>query len=491
MNLENVVDLYIRVSTSEQADEGYSIDEQESRLRAYCTAMGFTIHKVHIDPGFSGATLNRPGIKNVIYDIKSHKIRKVLVWKLDRLSRSQKDTLILLEDIFLANNCDFISLMESFDTSTALGRCIIGILAAFAQMERENIKTRTMMGKKARIKEGHFSGSHCPIGYDFIHGSNDLKINEYTSSMIKEVYARFLSGESIKSISEYMLNTYGDNLYSWGNNTAVRRVLSNPVYMGKVRDNDVLYDGIHESIISEQDWYSASMLLEHNKAIDKRSYFFKTSSGNADNLLTGLLFCGDCGARMYARKVSIKTKRYICHSVARTSKAMIKSDCCTNRLHPYTVEQLDSIIIDEILNLSLNKNYFDEMVDELCDVSTNEISVYEERICEIDTQIERLLNLFQTGIIELSDISTRIGKLKEEKEKLISNIKCIKGNEPSMPVEQAWKHINSFASAVESNSVEDIHRIVHSLIDKIVVLNNDITIYWAFSSISNKHTVST
>ncbi len=487
INLENVVDLYIRVSTSEQADEGYSIDEQESRLRSYCIAMGFSIHKVHIDPGFSGATLNRPGIKNVISDIKSHKIKKVLVWKLDRLSRSQKDTMILLEDVFLANDCDFISLMESFDTSSPLGRCIIGVLAAFAQMERENIKARTMMGKKARIKEGHFSGSHCPIGYDFIQGCNDLKINEYTSSMIKEVYARFLSGESINSISEYMLNTYSDNLYSWGNNTAVRRILSNPVYMGKVRDNDDLYDGIHESIISEQDWYAASMILEHNKAIDKRSYSF----GNADNLLTGLLFCGDCGARMYARKVSSKTKRYVCHSVARTSKAMIKSDCCTNRLHPYTVEQLDSIIIDEILSLSLNEDYFEEIVDELCEFPNNEISMYEERISEIDTQIERLLNLFQTGIIELSDVSTRIGKLKEEKEKLISNIKVIKNNEPSMQVEQAWKHITSFSSAVESNSVEDIHRIIHSLIDKIVVLNNDVTIYWAFSSISNKHTVST
>ena len=163
-NLENVVDLYIRVSTTEQAEEGYSVGEQEARLRAYCSAMGFTVNAVHIDPGFSGATLDRPGINQVIKDVQGGYVKKVIVWKLDRLSRSQKDMLILLEDVFLENSCDFVSLMESFDTSTPFGRCVIGILAAFAQMERENIRLRTTMGRVAKIRKGHFSGSHAPLG---------------------------------------------------------------------------------------------------------------------------------------------------------------------------------------------------------------------------------------------------------------------------------------------------------------------------------------
>ena len=156
--LDNVVDLYIRVSSTEQAEEGYSVGEQEARLRNYSAAMGYTIHAVHVDPGFSGASLHRPGIQRVIEDVNNGSCKKVIVWKLDRLSRSQKDTLILLEDVFLANDCHFISLMESFDTSTPFGRCIVGILAAFAQMERENIKLRTTMGRQARIRAGHFHG---------------------------------------------------------------------------------------------------------------------------------------------------------------------------------------------------------------------------------------------------------------------------------------------------------------------------------------------
>ena len=143
----DMVDLYIRVSTTEQAMEGYSVAEQEKRLRQYAGAMGYKIYKVHIDAGFSGASLDRPAIREVIRDVQAGLVNKVIVWKLDRLSRSQKDVLIMLEDVFLANGCDFISMMESFDTTTAFGRAIVGILAAFSQLERENIKERTTMGR--------------------------------------------------------------------------------------------------------------------------------------------------------------------------------------------------------------------------------------------------------------------------------------------------------------------------------------------------------
>lgn len=477
--LENIVDLYIRVSTNEQAEEGYSVGEQEERLRAYCAAYGYIINAVHIDPGFSGATLERPGIKKVIADVRAGRCKKVIVWKLDRLSRSQKDTLILLEDVFLANDCNFVSLMESFDTSTPFGRCIVGILAAFAQMERENIKIRTQMGRQARIKEGYFHGSHAPIGYKFAPGSNNLLVDPYTAKMVCEVFHRFISGESINSISKYMLKTYGDNQYDWGNNTAVRRVLKNPVYMGYVTLGKDTYKGLHEPIVSETDWWLAAAILEHNKAQDKRSYAFKAGNNTADNLLTGLLFCGDCGARMYARKVSKDKKKYICHSVARTSAAMIKSDNCTNRLHPYTVPELDALVIGEIKKLSLDRSYFDTMVAELREDNPEEIEAMEERLEEIDRQIDRLLNLYQSGIIELSEIQDRITDLKEEKEKVQANIEGERDT-ASLPIDIAWDNITSLPAVMESGDTEAIHRIIHTLVDKVVVLNNDLTIYWSF-----------
>ncbi len=480
-NLENVADLYIRVSTTEQAEEGYSVEEQEAKLRAYCQAMGFKINNICVDPGFSGATMERPGLKELITDAQRGRCKKILVWKLDRLSRSQKDTLILLEDIFLANNCDFISIMESFDTSTPFGRCIVGILAAFAQMERDNIRIRTTMGRIAKIRKGYFSGSHAPTGYKFKEGCNELLVDPYTSIMVREVFRLFLDGTGLSSIGRYMLDKYGASQYDWGKNTAIRRILSNPVYMGKVQLNGELFDGIHEAIISEPDWYVAAALLEHNRSIDKRSYRFASGTpGRGDNLLTGLLFCGDCGARMYARKVSKTKKKYICHSVARTSPAMIKSDNCSNRLHPYTVEELDALVVSEIKKLSVDRSYFDSMVEKCRDETPTDFSTLREREAEVDKQIDRLLNLYQTGLVDLEEISPRLGTLKEEKEKLQQNLLSVDSAKAHASLDSAWEELQVFSAIVDSGDLEATQRLIHSLIDKIVVLNNNVTIYWSF-----------
>ena len=148
------VALLARVSTQEQAINGHSIGEQIERMHKYCDAMGWTVYKEYTDAGYSGANTDRPALQRMIRDIKAGKINKVLVYKLDRLSRSQKDTLYLIEDVFLANNTDFVSMSENFDTSTPFGRAMIGILAVFAQLEREQIKERMQMGKEARAKEG-------------------------------------------------------------------------------------------------------------------------------------------------------------------------------------------------------------------------------------------------------------------------------------------------------------------------------------------------
>lgn len=115
---------YVRVSTREQAEKGYSVSEQQERLKAYCLAKDWVVAQVITDPGFSGAKLERPGMQQLISLVQTKKCDAVLVWKLDRLSRSQKDTLYLIEDVFLKNGCAFVSMNENFDTSTAFGRAM-------------------------------------------------------------------------------------------------------------------------------------------------------------------------------------------------------------------------------------------------------------------------------------------------------------------------------------------------------------------------------
>ena len=183
--------LYIRVSTQEQAQEGYSVGEQKERLVAYCKAHDWLIVEIYVDPGYSGSNLNRPGIQKLIADIKRCDI--VLVYKLDRLSRYQRDTLYLIEDVFLPNNADFVSVQESFDTSTPFGKAMIGLLAVFAQLEREQIKERTKMGRVARAKSGlHHGGGYIPIGYNYENGK--LIINPYEAEQVRKIYEWYLGG---------------------------------------------------------------------------------------------------------------------------------------------------------------------------------------------------------------------------------------------------------------------------------------------------------
>lgn len=157
---------YVRVSTDHQR-ENYSISEQTSRLQAFCQAKDITIGKIYTDGGYSGGNLNRPALREMLSHLKEYDV--VIVYKLDRLSRSQKDTLLLIEDYFLASKVDFISVCENFDTSTPLGRAMIGMLSVFAQLEKDQITERFTMGRIARAKNGYYhGGSTAPTGYDYV-----------------------------------------------------------------------------------------------------------------------------------------------------------------------------------------------------------------------------------------------------------------------------------------------------------------------------------
>lgn len=465
--------LYIRVSTTEQALEGYSVDEQIARLKNYCQAFGIKIYKVVVDPGYSGSSLDRPGIQEVIRDVRAKRAQKVIVWKLDRLSRSQKDTLIMLEDVFLENDCDFVSMMESFDTSTPFGRAIVGILAAFAQLERENIRERTTMGRVARIAKGYYSGSHAPLGYHFKPGCNDLIVDDYEAVIVREIFSSFLAGKSINGIGAAMAEKYGS--VRKFNGTMIRRILRNSVYIGKVRVNDVLYDGVHEPLISETDFYMVAAVMEYNQQIYKQCE-------RSESLLTGLIWCGDCGARMHPKRITsgYPLRRYVCYSVSRTRKSMIRKENCSNRLHPYTQEELEDIIKGEVIKLAVDDAYLREIITEDTGPGPiDEAELFEERLAEVSKQMKKLIDLYQIGAVELSDIQVNLGELKREKETLQNNIYAAKENPtPQSDVIRSYAH--SFKEAVEKGDDETVRQIVRMLINKVIVLNEDIEIQWSF-----------
>ena len=161
------VALYARVSTEQQIDN-YRIPLQKERMKAFCVSKGWTDITEYVDGGYSGSNLNRPALQQLQKDIEHQKINAVIVYRLDRLSRSQRDTLFLIEEMFLPNNVEFISISETIDTSTPFGRAMIGGMSVFAQLERETITERLRSGRFKMVRdEGLWAGGSdaSPYGY--------------------------------------------------------------------------------------------------------------------------------------------------------------------------------------------------------------------------------------------------------------------------------------------------------------------------------------
>ncbi|EAD5637481.1 TPA: recombinase family protein, partial [Listeria monocytogenes] len=186
--------IYIRVSTQEQV-ENYSIQAQTEKLTALCRSKDWDVYDIFIDGGYSGSNMNRPALNEMLS--KLHEIDAVVVYRLDRLSRSQRDTITLIEEYFLKNNVEFVSLSETLDTSSPFGRAMIGILSVFAQLERETIRDRMVMGKIKRIEAGLplTTAKGRTFGYDVI--DTKLYINEEEAKQLQLIYDIFEEEQSI------------------------------------------------------------------------------------------------------------------------------------------------------------------------------------------------------------------------------------------------------------------------------------------------------
>lgn len=187
------VSLYLRVSTDRQAKEGDSLDEQESELRKFCDYRGFHIHKTFIESGKSGGNTNRPEYQKLLADIESKKINAVVVKKLDRLSRSLLDFEQLMTRL-QANEVEFISLRENFDTTTAMGKAMLRVALVFAQLEREQTAERIKDVFAYRAEQGLYNGGVRPFGYDSI--SSELVPHKQERKVIEFIFKLFLELKS-------------------------------------------------------------------------------------------------------------------------------------------------------------------------------------------------------------------------------------------------------------------------------------------------------
>lgn len=482
-----LVGIYTRVSTQEQVN-GYSLGEQEEKLKAYCTARSWTVANVYSDGGFSGGNTNRPALQRMINDIKRKKIELVLVYKLDRLSRSQKDTLNLIEDVFNKYAVNFVSLSENFDTSTPFGKATLGILACFSQLERETIRERMQLGAVARAKDGFFhGGGFIPIGYDYVNG--ELIINEYEAMQVREIYDLFLKGYPITRIRKILASKYTNKYGSWYSESSVRSCLTTPLYYGKVTYAGQQYDGRHEPIVSEETFNKVQerfkQLYENNevKKGSRKTPFMPTQ------LLGGIIWCGNCGARCYTHHINArKTSKlsgwdyYSCYSRLKSNKRMVVDPDC--KAKHWRVEQANQIVIDEILKLQFDDNY----LKEIAKGNADEISVddkrlvIEKRIDEISTQLDRIMDMYQLGAVPLDKIAERIEILNNERNGLESELFALSEETESkkMPLAETRDILKKAKTIFDGDDKDAKRMLIHSLIERVELYEDKVKIYWAF-----------
>ncbi len=445
--------IYIRVSTDAQAEEGYSIDAQKEQLAAYCISKGIKNYEFYIDGGWSGSNIKRPEIQRLIKEAKEHKISHCIVFKLDRLSRSQKDTLYLIEDIFIPNDVSFVSINETLDTSTPMGKLMIGILSAFAQLERENIRLRTRMGMKERVKAGYWmGGGRTPFGYDYDKNLKILVPNE-DAEKVRQIYKLYLDGYSCQHIANLLGLKY-DRL-------AVQILMRKSNY-GVIEYNGEEYQGLHEPLITKETYDLAMAEMA------KRSVAYTSQS---NYLLTGLLYCGKCGAKMRYQKWDRKTKRakLICYSQQSSRPYLIKDPNCTQP--KIWGDEVENAVLNLLFKLKERPNI--EKQEQPFEKSALEI--LEKQKLETERKIKKLYLLYAESDNEL--LLETINEQKRRLTSIMAQISVESENKITLiSKDNITDIVNNLQDLWGKSSFQQKRNIIKLLVDKIIITDDNIDI---------------
>lgn len=475
----NKVALYVRVSTTSQLEEGYSIEEQKAKLESYCDIKDWHVYKVYTDGGFSGSTTERPALEQLIKDAQSKLFDTVLVYKLDRLSRSQKDTLYLIEDVFLKNDIEFVSLLENFDTSTPFGRAVIGLLSVFAQLEREQIKERMQLGKLGRAKAGKsMMWAKTSYGYDYNKDTGTMTVNEYEALAVKEIYASYLAGMSITKLRDKINEEYPKKP-AWSYRT-IRGILANPVYCGLNQYKGQTFQGTHKAIISLVDFEQTQ------RELAKRQQTAKELSNprpfQAKYMLSGLAQCGYCHAPLKVilgqkRKDGTRFKRYECYQrhPRKTKGVTVYNDNKKCDSGYYEMEPLENFVLEQVVKLQDDPDKIQELFSDDTSPAVDRQAI-QKQIDSLTLKLSKLNDLYLDDRITLDELRTKSADFIKQRNALEDEIKKASTDKQAGKREKIEKLLD--ASSVMDMSYDNQKVIVRELIDKVQVTSDKIVIRW-------------
>lgn len=310
------VAIYTRVSTEDQAREGFSLAVQEEYLLDHAKRMGWEVYKIYSDDE-SGYILDRPALKEMLKDAKAKKFELIITYKLDRFSRKLKDLLNLVDELD-GYGVAYKSATEPFDTTTSAGKLMFQQLGSFAEFERNRIKERVFPGMIKGVQQGNWQGArYAPYGYRYVKEKKLLEVIPEEADIVKLIYTMYLANKTTGDITEYLyIKGYKTRSEGKFNSKLVCDILKNQIYLGKLVWNKCHYDtkqttitrkgyryvrnepskvivaqGRHEAIICQEDFDLVQAKLRRNRrgALHRRNV--------NDYPLTGILYCARCGNR--------------------------------------------------------------------------------------------------------------------------------------------------------------------------------------------------
>ena len=312
--------IYTRKSTEEGLDQEFnSLDAQREAAEAFIQSQRregwIALPELYDDGGYTGGNMDRPALTRLLRAVEAGELDCVVVYKVDRLSRSLLDFTRMLS-LFEKHKVSFVAVTQQFNTSTSLGRLTLNILLSFAQFERELIGERTRDKMSAARRKGKWVGGYPVLGYDIEAGGGRLLVNEEEAKQVRAIYALFEKSPSLLlTLAE--VNRKGWRLKSWTRKTgqfrpggpfainSVRRLLSNIIYTGSIRHKGQAYPGEHAAILAYETWDRVQKIITRPAA---------SIHGRSRNkhlaLLGGLLYCNSCAARMVYSHSTKNNRQY-------------------------------------------------------------------------------------------------------------------------------------------------------------------------------------
>jgi len=420
--------IYTRKSTSEGLEAEFNtLDAQRLAAENYIASQKgegwVALPDEYDDGGFTGGNMDRPALQRLMQDIEAGKVDCIVVYKVDRLSRSLLDFARIINTLN-EHNCSFVSVTQNFSTADSMGRLTLNILLSFAQFEREIIAERTRDKMSAARKQGRWVGGAQVLGYDVHPNGGKLVVNEKEAIIVREIYSCYIELESLMPVVR-VLRDKGVTNKTWTtkkntvhqgkpfNKNALYNLLTNPLYIGKVRHKKEVYEGQHDPIVDESIWHCVQNILKRNR-LNNGSTVRNTQGA----LLKGLLFCGSCKVAMVhtwtKKKNNCRYRYYVCGRAQKEGW-----DVCPVKSIP--AAEIERYVVEEIRRIGKDEGLVEETFEAVGAVANrqaDELAEEEERLREqliqCTEKLQRIAGNNKTPPKTLAALQDRIVELEQE-----------------------------------------------------------------------------